>query len=725
VLQVLQAGHPAANVALPISPAFGCTVVLTRVPAGSSPGQEQDAISMDVHADNVDANALMRYRALGLMAEAATTLEDSADALRANRLVTGEQRDPVAAAAGGYSLLRLNRLDRFRSWGERLYRDFPWLPDGAAIYGEYLARSGRHQEAAPVLLDAGRRGLPLFNEGLSFTLERLGLYLHATHDGPLDPSQLEQVRGMLERLQQFGAVTDCSKMLLRFTGRDPNTPGTELVTHLPAGNDPDPTRLHVSMSGGAQPGTPASVRSLPASGPSAAPTPAAPTPTTLGPPTTPPGRTAPPAPTYRTTRPTHPAGAQGAAGPATAVGGEIAMPIPDEVLTATAQRYDARRAERSATEQRIAEVRNGDRSILEVEQPGPRVDMRRRRVLAQPIVQETLAAGALENLGSVDDQHVLERIIGASNLLAIAFLELGARIADSVGRVHIRDQFRARGFGTGSMISPRLLLTNNHVLRSPGDARFSQVEFHFQGGLDGRPLTSHLFDLQPDLLFLTDPALDFTVVAVSGQSRPNGTSATVPLARFGFNRANGDQGTILLGESINIIQHPEGNPKQIALQQNELVDRLDDFLHYHTDTAPGSSGSRCTTTSGRSSGSTTPAYPPATPPGRSSPSMARCGHPTRASRRSSGSRTRARGSAASSPGSRRRHPNWPTSSAACSPNCSTRRRTPTRSGLSPHLPAQQNWTPRRPRHCPPAPTALRDQTAPGDRRSARRAARPS
>ena len=65
----------------------------------------------------------------------------------------------------------------------------------------------------------------------------------------------------------------------------------------------------------------------------------------------------------------------------------------------------------------------------------------------------------------------------------------------------------------------------------------------------------------------------------------------MPLAGFGFNRTSKDQGKILLGESINIIQHPEGQEKQLALQQNELIDRFDQFLHYHTDTSPGSSGS--------------------------------------------------------------------------------------------------------------------------------------
>ena len=48
---------------------------------------------------------------------------------------------------------------------------------------------------------------------------------------------------------------------------------------------------------------------------------------------------------------------------------------------------------------------------------------------------------------------------------------------------------------------------------------------------------------------------------------------------------------MLIGECLNIIQHPNGELKQVALRENQLKDILPQFLHYHTDTAPGSSGS--------------------------------------------------------------------------------------------------------------------------------------
>jgi endonuclease G len=268
------------------------------------------------------------------------------------------------------------------------------------------------------------------------------------------------------------------------------------------------------------------------------------------------------------------------------------MAIPENVVTATQARFQARQGPRAGTEEKIAAAHTPQGSILNVDAP-ERVALRTRRVLRQPVVLDALNATAETSPagGPVRDDLVLERIIGGNNLLGIAFLELGTAVSRSVGRVIVRDRVQIRGFGTGFMISPRLALTNNHVLPDAQSARFSRLEFNFQNGVSGLPLTTSQFELEPGAFFRTDADLDVTIVAVAAQSRPDGTTAAVPLAGFGFNRTSKDQGKILLGESINIIQHPEGHEKQLALQQNELIDRFDQFLHYHTDTSPGSSGS--------------------------------------------------------------------------------------------------------------------------------------
>src|SRR5262249_34686322 len=71
---------------------------------------------------------------------------------------------------------------------------------------------------------------------------------------------------------------------------------------------------------------------------------------------------------------------------------------------------------------------------------------------------------------------LLERIIGKNDLIGSEFLERGARAARSVGRIRIRAGGRPLGFGTGSLVAPRLLLTNNHVLGALDRAAASTVE---------------------------------------------------------------------------------------------------------------------------------------------------------------------------------------------------------------------------------------------------------
>jgi endonuclease G len=181
----------------------------------------------------------------------------------------------------------------------------------------------------------------------------------------------------------------------------------------------------------------------------------------------------------------------------------------------------------------------------------------------------------------------LERLMGRNDLIDVMFLQRGAMAARSVGRISVRSP-HGSGYGTGFLVSPRLLLTNHHVLGDAGEAAASYVEFDYQSGLDGLPLSPKAFSFDPGALFLSSPAdqLDFTLVAVA----PTGTHGE-QLGAFGFLELIEQDGKVVLGELVDVIQHPNGEPKQLALRENQIVDRLERFLHYETDTAPGSSGS--------------------------------------------------------------------------------------------------------------------------------------
>ncbi len=182
--------------------------------------------------------------------------------------------------------------------------------------------------------------------------------------------------------------------------------------------------------------------------------------------------------------------------------------------------------------------------------------------------------------------NTFERILAKNDLMAVNFLERGARAARPVGRIRVRLANGSAGFGTGFLVSPRLLLTNNHVLPDAESATLSRVEFDYQDGVDGHPLQAVVFDLEPTVLFLTDASLDYSLVAVKTVAQNN-----IRLDSFGWHPLIEAEGKVIIGESVSIIQHPNGEPKQVALRENLLIDVLPNFLHYQTDTAPGSSGS--------------------------------------------------------------------------------------------------------------------------------------
>jgi endonuclease G len=203
------------------------------------------------------------------------------------------------------------------------------------------------------------------------------------------------------------------------------------------------------------------------------------------------------------------------------------------------------------------------------------------------------AGGGLESLdvneGFAEPLPGLERIIGKDMLMQVDYLEAGVVSAKAIGRVQIRNG--NGGYGTGFLISPRLLLTNNHVLPTAVMAAESRVEFNYQRNLDGGLGPSAVYDLDPDLFFVTSSVkeLDFTIVAVQEKPLP-----APPLASYGHHPLTAVKDEILAGACVTIIQHPKGDPKQIALRENEVLKLPDSgqkFLHYKTGTHPGSSGS--------------------------------------------------------------------------------------------------------------------------------------
>jgi endonuclease I/V8-like Glu-specific endopeptidase len=264
-----------------------------------------------------------------------------------------------------------------------------------------------------------------------------------------------------------------------------------------------------------------------------------------------------------------------------------------EIARQAAERWRQHNAERERNEEKI---KSGE--IADIE-PQSRIKARLERLSMnvareQMRVAEVMTAAAEAGTGtsgaatSLVERIGFERVIGKADFLNVSFLELALAVSRFVGRINIKlSRTQSVGFGTGFMVSPRLLLTNNHVLQTKQDTLYSEVEFDYQYDRFGRLLPVVNYSLEPDTFFITNRNLDFTLVAVSD----NSVRGDVELKTYGWNRLIGEEGKALIGDSLNIIQHPRGEAKQISFRSNQLLNLLDDFAHYETDTEPGSSGS--------------------------------------------------------------------------------------------------------------------------------------
>ncbi|MCU7841146.1 MAG: hypothetical protein KZQ82_11160 [Candidatus Thiodiazotropha sp. (ex Lucinoma annulata)] len=148
------------------------------------------------------------YMQTGALQEAAALMED------AEELLLGKMSNPIAAALGGYALLRLGDLERLHNWPMNLASWFEWLPDGAVIAGELAARRKDHPSAANFMLLAVKRGLPLFSEGYSHLLSRLRYYTLYGRKLLGQGFSADHVEEALDTVQQWSPGVDLSYLSL-------------------------------------------------------------------------------------------------------------------------------------------------------------------------------------------------------------------------------------------------------------------------------------------------------------------------------------------------------------------------------------------------------------------------------------------------------------------------------------------------------------------------------
>lgn len=257
----------------------------------------------------------------------------------------------------------------------------------------------------------------------------------------------------------------------------------------------------------------------------------------------------------------------------------------DDQMRRAIERVDAEDATSASTIAAARAAASGDKPPVGLEDP---LRIATRAVTAG--LAPTIGAVLAPKDGATTEEAlaaVYERVLGDVNFLGARFLFDGAARSDAVCRVVIRSASGSvAGYGTGFMVSPSVVMTNNHVLEAAATAGRSLVQFGYRERTGGTLHPVAEFQLEPDRLFITSVDLDFTlsaVAAVNPAGQRVASQRLVPLI--------GASGKSLKGERVNIIQHPSGEPQQVVIHDNLIVDLVDDFLRYVADTQPGSSGS--------------------------------------------------------------------------------------------------------------------------------------
>ncbi|MEO0417783.1 MAG: serine protease [Pseudomonadota bacterium] len=206
-----------------------------------------------------------------------------------------------------------------------------------------------------------------------------------------------------------------------------------------------------------------------------------------------------------------------------------------------------------------------------------------------PAAQEFASPDDVDDSDRLDDDVAsgAEKIWGDSvDFVNVSFLEKGARIARSVGRVAYRSNHPQ---GSGFLIGEGLFLTNYHVVDSEQLARSLMLQFDYETDITGSQKEPTSFAIDTSIFITSDDSrdgLDYALFLVGPRLKGD-----KPIEYFGWSGLSDSSDKHMLGEFANVVQHPQGRFKEVVLRENRLVARGEDALHYVADTEPGSSGS--------------------------------------------------------------------------------------------------------------------------------------
>lgn len=208
------------------------------------------------------------------------------------------------------------------------------------------------------------------------------------------------------------------------------------------------------------------------------------------------------------------------------------------------------------------------------------------------------AGGEPDVLAGRPVPELKEEIVHRDDTVPFEFLRGGDEAGAAVARIKVPpyeggQPLQPNGFphsGTAWLVTPELVVTNHHVvnartgaggrraLAGPEDlllqARGARARFDYESD------DTETEEAAVRELAAADAELDYAVLRLAAPSaRP-----VLRLAGRTLRVASGDV------VAVNIIQHPGGAPKRVALRNNLVFEADDRDLRYFTDTRGGSSG---------------------------------------------------------------------------------------------------------------------------------------
>jgi len=145
-----------------------------RVRADAKRKRDVLTLSAQISTGEPVADTIMNYLQRGDF-YSAETMTDWVE--EAEEMLLDKRQDAYATAVGGYLLLRMKKFQRLHRWAKNLADWFPFLPDGCVIWAWQMILESQSDagEIKKYLLEASRRGLPVYTEGLRLLMDGLRL----------------------------------------------------------------------------------------------------------------------------------------------------------------------------------------------------------------------------------------------------------------------------------------------------------------------------------------------------------------------------------------------------------------------------------------------------------------------------------------------------------------------------------------------------------------------